>query len=284
MGTQRAREVTVSFALVVGSISMGFTAAFMPLSFAQAVTAKAVSSNYLYTFNTDGTLVESGSAGESTSGYWWLNSGGYLHLRDGIGSTVQGSLSATDTLLKLYRTANALDTDSGTHPQNLFRLISRSSWKNVQVESMYNITRDNFSLSPNRNQSNGLLLMSRYQDGGDTLYYAGVRVDGKAIIKKKKNGTYTTLAEKTVFPGTYAISSNVNLIPHNEWITLRTDTVTNSDGSVTVRLYMKRSNENGFTKILEARDSSNPITTAGNIGIRTDFMDVSFENFRALAL
>lgn len=225
--------------------------------------------------------METGSMSDSSSPYWWVNSGALLIIADGVGKTYAGAMPSSDQWNILYRASSSSDTDNGTHPQNLFRLVSRSIWNNVRVESDYKINHDNFSSSPNRNQSNGLLLMSRYQDAGQTLYYAGIRVDGHAVLKKKYKGTYTTLAEKTVFPGTYSIASNVNLLPHNSWVTLRSETVTNSDGSVTVRLFMKKAGETAFTKLLEAKDTSSPITGDGYIGIRTDFMDVEFDNVRA---
>jgi hypothetical protein len=266
------------------SARMALTAAalliFIPLSSAHAITAVQFASSMNYQFMVDGTLQETGSMGETTSPYWWLSSGGKLLLKNGVGSTVQGSLASNDKWRTLYNASNPTDTDNGYHPQNIFRLVSRSMWDNARVDADYRINKDNFSSSPNRNQSNGLLQMLRYKDQHN-LYYVGIRVDGKAIIKKKKNGSYTTLAEKQVIPGTYSIGSNVNLLPHGSWITLRGETVTNSDGSVTVRLYMKKAGESSFTKLLEAKDSSNPITGSGYVGIRTDFMDVEFDNIKA---
>ena len=256
---------------------------FTPISPVKAITAASVPSSYFYSFNAAGTLIEAGSDSTSRSGYWWLSSGGKMPIQNSVGKTVQGSLPTTDPWRVLYNKNNPLDTDNGYHPQNIFRLVSRSQWDDVRIEAKYKINRDNFSASPNRNASNGLLLMSRYKDQ-NSLYYAGVRVDGKAIIKKKKDGAYTTLAEKTVFPGSYSIEGNVNLIPHNTWLSLRSDTITNTDGSVTVRLYMRKAGEIAFTKILEAKDNSNPITGAGYAGIRTDFMDVEFDSFQAIDL
>jgi len=251
-------------------------------SSAAAITALSLSS-LDYQFMVDGTLAEAGSMGESSSPYWWLSSGGYLVLDGGKGMTNQGSLPNGNEWRTAYNSSNSLDTDGGTHPQNIFRLVSRSTWDNVRTDASYKIVKDNFSSSPNRNQSNGLLQMLRYKDQYN-LYYAGIRVDGKAVIKKKKNGTYTTLAEKQIFPGTYSISGNVNLLPHGSWVTLRTETVTNSDGSVSIRFYVKKPGETAFTKVLEAKDSSNPITGSGYVGVRTDFMDVEFDNFKAVKL
>lgn len=280
MHRTHSRALT-SYALTTAVLFAAQIIIFMPLSPAHAITALSVSS-LNYQFSVDGTLKEAGSMRESWSPYWWLSSGGYMILDNGVGMTQQGSAASTDTMRKLYASSNPLDTDNGTHPQNIFRLVSRSTWENVRVESSFKINKDNFSESPNRNQSNGLLHMVRYKDQYN-LYYAGVRVDGKAIIKKKKNGVYTTLAEKQIFPGSYSIAGDVNLLPHGSWLFLRSETVTNTDGSVTVRFYVKKPGESGFTKVLEAKDTS-PITGSGHVGIRTDFMDVEFDNFKATKL
>ena len=257
---------------------------FILPSLVSASIAKAVPSEYWFTFNVSGFLDETGSMSQTESPYWWLNSGGKLFVDRGTGKTVQGELASSDYWHKMYASSNPTDTDNGAHPQNIFRLVSRSKWTNTALETQFKINDDNFSSSPNRNASNGLLHMLRYQMGGDTLYYVGVRVDGYAVIKKKLNGTYTTLATKKIYPGTYAIGDNVNLLPHNGWITMKSEVVTNSDGSVTVLQYVKNPGESTYTKILEAHDSSSPITSSGYVGIRTDFMDVEFENFKAIAL
>ncbi len=264
-------------------------ALFMPFSFSYATTSATVGSPYLYTFNSAGTLIEAGSMTDSSSGYWWINSGAKLVIANSVGGTVHNSLSATDPWRVLYNSTSPTDTDAGYHPQNLFRLVSRSTWNNAHVESQFKIDKDNFSASPNRNASNGLLLMLRYVIGGQTLYYAGIRVDGYAVLKKKINGIYYTMATKKVFPGTYSVASNVNLLPHNAWITIGADTLTNADGSVTVNLKYTAPGATSSTVLLTSTDSgqfggSAPITAAGYVGIRTDFMDVSFDNFKAIAI
>ncbi len=249
----------------------------------------AVYSPFVYSFNSKGVLKEAGSMGETTSPYWWLNSGGYFDLTAGVGMTNQGALPSSDPWYKAYKAANSLDTDGGTHPQNLFRLVTRSTWGNVREEAHFYIVRDNFSASPNQNASNGLLLMSRYQDSGQTLYYAGIRVDGTAVIKKKYKGTYYTMAQTPVFAGTYTQpSDDKNLLPHAQWIGLRSETRTNADGTVTVTLYMQRAG-GAWKQLLQATDTgknfgTTPITASGYAGIRTDFMDVKFDSFKLEAL
>ncbi len=250
------------------------------------IPAAAVNSTFIYSFNTPGILEEAGSMDESTSPYWWLNSGGQLLIRGNLGSTMFGIAPQGSRWQKAYASAASVDTDQGAHPQNLFRLITRSSWTSVRQEGKFLVARDTMSASPNRNASNGLLLMSRYKDAGQTLYYAGIRVDGTAVIKKKYRGTYYTMAQKEAFPGLYVKDgADINLLPHNEWIRLRSDTVNNADGSVTVRLYIEGAGETQWTLLLEAADegqygSTAPIRGAGYAGIRTDFMDVKFESYQ----
>ena len=150
--------------------------------------AVSASSPLVYSFNDTGVLRETGSMSESQSPFWWLDSGGKLIIRDGIGMTMHGDAPELDYWRLAYAATNPSDTDGGAHPQNLLRLLSRSVWEDVRIEAHLRIDDDHVSASPNRNGSNGLLLMTRYRDSG-TLYYAGLRVDGTAVIKKKENST-----------------------------------------------------------------------------------------------
>ncbi|PIR84105.1 hypothetical protein COU18_01745 [Candidatus Kaiserbacteria bacterium CG10_big_fil_rev_8_21_14_0_10_51_14] len=246
----------------------------------------SISQPFVFTFNTDGVLHESATMEESSSPYWWLNSGGKLIIADKVGKTIHGPLPFLDVWRIRYALSNPVDTGNGYYPQNIFRLVTKPTAANQRVEMLFKIEKDNLTASPNRNASNGILLMSRHVDS-DNLYYAGVRVDGTAVIKKKYRGTYYTMAQEKVFPGTYA--ENKNLIPHRQWIGLRAENVRNADGTLTVRLFMKRANES-WKKILEAKDDGRThgntpvISGTGHAGIRTDFMDVSFESFRFAAM
>lgn len=247
-------------------------------------TLPSIGSIFVYSFNSPGILRESGSTGESTSPYWWVNSGGRMVIENGLGSTNIGELPITDRFRLLYSVMNPLDTEYGKYPQNTFRLISKHTWDDARLSAGFRIVKDNLTKSSNRNASNGLLFMSRYESS-QTLYYAGIRVDGAAVIKKKYKGTYYTMAYKKIFDGTYS-ETTPNLLPHGEWINLRSETVTNADGSVTIRLYTQTSS-GSWDRILEATDDGKkyggtpPILGAHPAGIRTDFMDVQFENFRA---
>ena len=250
---------------------------------AEAAEARAVTSPFLYTFNADGILHETGSMSESSSPYFWLNSGGKMLFKNGLGSTIMGALPTSDRWAKLYKSSSSVDTDQGKYPQNLFRLLTRSKWGNASEEIKFKIDSINETNTPNRDGYSGILLMSRYLDGNN-LYYAGIRMDGEAVIKKKINGTYFTLASKKgIFPGTYNKSSNPNLIPEDTWMRLKSDTRTQSDGSVTITLSLDRGN-GVYETILTTKDTKatggGTLTKDGYMGVRTDYMDIMFDNYR----
>ena len=217
----------------------------------------------------------------SASPDWWLNSGGWFLQRGGIGSTWTGEAPAGSTWRDIYYRTNPWDTDKGTHPQNHFRLITRTRWQSPKQRVYFRIAGDNPSASTNRNPSNGVLLFIRYRDA-DNLLYAGVRVDGSAVIKRKSGGAYTTLAEAPWFPGTYNRASSPNLIPHQEWIGLRTVMQTGGD-TVTIQLYVDPDQSGFWILALQAEVNADPSPDAiqsGFGGIRTDFMDVEFDDYR----
>ena len=245
--------------------------------------AIVVPTPFLYNFNANGSLPEAGSMDESNSGYWWVNSGGILTIGEGEGRTNFGELPAASKWYSLYARANPIDTDNGNHPQNIFRLLTRSRWNNVRQQVYFKIAKDNLSSSPNRNASNGLLLFSRYLDSAN-LYYVGVRVDGAAVIKKKINGTYYTIASVPYLAGSYNRDTSPNLLPKSVWIGLRSETVTNLDSSVTIRLYVDEGRTGVWKLVLQGKDDGlqfggGAITREGYTGIRTDFMDVSFYRY-----
>lgn len=240
-------------------------------------------------FSSTGTVYEAGASADSSSPYWWVNSGALMKLDGSVAQTNQGSLAATHPWRLTYLAANPTDTDNGYHPQNLFRLVTKDTWASASVVADYYIARDNWSDSPNQNASNGLLLMNRYAPDGQTLYYAGVRVDGTAVIKKKYRGTYYTMAQKKIFPGTYTAGDDTNLLPHGEWISLKSDVVTKTNGSARIDLYMKRAGETSWTLLISGTDDgvrygNTPVISSGSAGIRTDFMDVKFDRFRVYPL
>lgn len=258
-------------------------------SAACASAAAAVSSPFLYSFDAPGTLPEAGSAGESWSPYFWVNSGAYLWLEDGLGKTVQGALPASDPWRALYGNMNPLDTGGGFYPQNLFRLVTRSRWTDAAGEVQFKIQHTNLTDTPNRGGFSGVLLMSRYADG-DTLYYAGVRMDGTAVIKKKYRGVYYTLDQKTVWPGVYDKWKNPNLIPQGRWMRMKFVSQNQPDGSVALTLYLDQWNTSAYAEAARAVDrtgvygGTSIIAGPGYAGIRTDYQDVFMNDYKLTAL
>lgn len=206
-----------------------------------------------------------------------------MAIKNGVGMTVQGSLPVVDATRQLYAKMNSLDTANGTTPQNTFRLVTRSQWGHAQESVKFRITKTNLTDTPNRDGYSGIFLFGRYKDQYN-LYYAGIRQDGQAVIKKKIGGTYHTLGEKQVFgdQDDYDRWQKPNLIPQNVWMGLRAKYENLADGSVRIQLYLDKSNSGNFTQILSVIDSGAggaPFTNKGYAGIRTDYMDVQFEDF-----
>jgi len=233
--------------------------------------------------NKEKILEETGSMERSSSEEFWLNSGAYIYQKGTLMWSIQNKIPEENSRWRnAYLKSNAVDSDNGNHPQNILRLITRKKWENFQQQVYFKINKDNLSNSSRRTGSNGLLLFTHYEDS-DNLYYAGIRVDGDAVIKKKMNGIYYTLNEKKIFEGNYDRTNNPNLLPKNTWIGIKTETINNPDGTVTIRLYMDKGKIGYWVLLLEATDQE---TIGGNsikdgyAGIRTDFMDVEFDNYK----
>lgn len=253
-----------------------------------ASVAATVGSPYYYTFNKDGLLNESGEMQESSSPYWWLNSGAQLSISSSTGRTVYGELPQYSKWRIAYAAANPVDTDNGYHPQNIFRLVTRSKWQNFVQSMSFQVGKLNLSSSANRNASNGVLLFNRYQDSNN-LYYAGIRVDGTAVIKKKINGTYYTMVQRPFYNNgsPYNRDTNPNLIPIQKWIGLKSEIKTNPDATVSIKFFIDRDKTGNWVLAAEAIDDGrsyggNAILNEGFAGIRTDFMDVEFDDYKLI--
>lgn len=230
------------------------------------------------------TIEESDNPENSKNENWWLNSGGYISINNGIIQTNQSNLDPNSKWFKLYSQSNPKDSDFGAHPQNLLRLVTRKKWQNYIQEAYFKINSLNLSDSVNRNESNGLLFFNRYIDG-DNLYYAGIRVDGLAVVKKKSWGEYFTIASKPIFLDQgYDKNKNPNLIPVNKWIGIRSEVENYKDGNVLIRLYIKKDESEEWIQTIETFDSGdfggNSFLNEGHAGIRTDFMDVEIKDYK----
>ncbi len=236
------------------------------------------------TFDTVGVLEETGSMEESRNADWWLNSGGRLHFRDGVGATLAGELAMGDRWRRAYAEGDPLDTDSGARPQNLLRLITRGRWRDARQSLRFRIKQITPTLSPNRNKTNGVLLIHRFQDGDD-LYYAGLRVDGAAVVKKKAGGVYFTLAYRQLYPGEYDRQQNPSLLPLDRWLALET-TIENEPGGgvrLAIRAQDPAAAGDHLVEVLAVVDhgaESPQIVAEGHAGVRTDFAEVELDDYR----
>lgn len=260
---------------------------FIAVSFVVWLFSAALPAAAFYDgFDLVGTIEEAGSMTASASSDWWVNSGGRLVRSSGLGMTVQGTLPVSDPWRVAYSSSNPVDTENGYRPQNIFRFVTRQKFQDFTQEMYFRIRRTNLTDSPNRNASNGVLFFHHYQDGNN-LYYVGVRVDGTVVVKKKRLGTYYTLAQLRRWSGTYDRSVNPNLLPLNSWIGMRTVITDTPSGGVILRLELDDPTfGGGWTPILEVEDTglgaSGPaIPASGYAGIRTDFMDLEFEGYSA---
>ena len=253
-----------------------------------SIACAAVSANvvlpFKYPFTVDGRLEESSIMENSSSPYWWTTSGAYMTLKDGVGTTVHGELPAGSKWQLLYAKNNPIDTDLGLHPQNIFRMLNRQKFQDVAHQVWYRIDANQLSASPGRAASNGLLQMTRYLDQNN-LYYTGLRVDGYAVIKKKIGGKYYTMAYKRVYAGArYDRLLNPNLLPLDTWIGMRTVTKNLDAQRVSIKFYADIGKTGTWTLLAEAIDDGKSfggpaLTAAGYSGLRTDFMDVTFDDF-----
>ncbi|OGG41593.1 hypothetical protein A2837_00155 [Candidatus Kaiserbacteria bacterium RIFCSPHIGHO2_01_FULL_46_22] len=245
--------------------------------------ANAIEDDWLFNFDSAGTLQEAASPELSSSRFWWLSSGGNLVIEGGTGRTARKDQSATNRWSLAYRLNNSLDTDSGRYPQNLFRLVSRDTAADADIAMSFRILSLNLTDTPNRDAWSGVFLFSRYQDS-DNLYYAGVRQDGHVVIKKKIGGKYYTMAEEEHFRSyrPYEKDTNPNLIPGQSWLEMRLTTKNESDG-LRITLSIKDDSSTSWKEVLEVLDKGTggpAFDQPGHFGIRTDYMDVEFDNYR----
>ena len=235
------------------------------------------------TINKTRVIEEAASAKESLDPYWWLNSGAYLYIKDGIAHSILGQLPEKDKWRYRYFESKPETTLNGYRPQNIFRLITRKKWRNVSQEVYFQITDYDPAPHEARNQSNALLLFSRYIDS-DNLYYAGLRVDGAAVIKKKLAGTYYTLGMIPVINGQYDRDTNPILLPYNKWIGEKFVVRTLPDDTVLLELYLDLEGSGEWEQVLSIIDvdgAQGPLVLrdAAYGGIRTDFMDIFIKKY-----
>lgn len=101
-------------------------------------------------------------------------------------------------------------------------------------------------------------------------------------------GVYYTLAYEPFIDisdkGAWNKNSNPNLLPKDIWIGLRSEVVTDSSGVVNIKVYVDMGKTGNWVLVVEAEDdgksySGPAFLEAGHAGIRTDFMDVEFDDY-----
>lgn len=252
------------------------------------ILLKRGSKSYILNSTSDNVILEeSGKMSDSANADWWLNSGGiaYFDKNGNPAGTNEGNLDKNSRWQKLYAKTNSKDTDGGYRPQNIFRLVTRLKWQNVSQKFYFYIDNINLSASSNRNESNGVLLFNRYYDG-DNLYYTGLRVDGDAVIKKKIDGKYYTMEEKSVFANgkKYDRKDNPDILPVHEWLGIKSEVRNIDSDTVDIKLYVDKGQKGDWQLLLETQDKNDqygqaPFISEGYGGIRTDFMDVRFKSY-----
>ena len=208
----------------------------------------------------------------------WLNSGALFTISHGVGATILEDLSASSTWSAYYADTNPVDTDNGLHPQNIFRLLTKKEYGDSVQTAFVRIRNIQKSDSPNRNESNGIFFMHAYQNQNN-LYYAGMRVDGALVIKKKRDDVYTTLAYKPYFAGTkeYDPARSPNLLPIHTPIGMRSSFLQIDPNTLRITLYISRNK--GVTWENALSTDTPFLWNSGMLGIRSDFMDVEIEDY-----
>lgn len=89
--------------------------------------------------------------------------------------------------------------------------------------------------------------------------------------------------QSKIFPGVYNRLTNPNLLPHNEWLGIKSTVMNNANGTVTVTVFMDQGRTGVWKQIARVTDDGvrfgTPIVNSDFAGIRTDFMDVIFDDY-----
>jgi hypothetical protein len=236
-------------------------------------------------FEQDKIIEEASNMEESEDTNWWLNSGAQFFVNNGEGRTIFNRLEIEDEWRVQYEDYNSRETSGGFRPQNIFRLITRARWQNLEQECYFKIKFYELSADKHRAASNGILLLNRYKDE-DNLYYTGLRVDGTVVVKKKYKKEYYTMGQEKVLKGKYNRDNKPNLISENEWVGVRSRVETLDDDKVQIKVFVNfERGSDDWREVLSVVDDGvtyggPAILGDGYAGIRTDFMDVEFDDYK----
>lgn len=152
-----------------------------------------------------------------------------------------------------------------------FRLDSanrRARYTNTTTTARFHvkaIQRNTSTVKP------GVNLFARYTNA-DNLYVAAFKTDGTIFIQSKVNCTYRTIARGTM---PFKVGT---------WYTLKLTVERQSDGRDLLRFYV----DNMSTPVLSGRSGTNNGSSeanhlrSGTVGVRTDYVDVFLDDWKAL--
>ena len=252
--------------------------------FKYSVTSPIPQSSRDIFFSTPTLLEEAGGYESSLNNLYWLNSGALAYVYGSTSiRTLTGDLEKGSKWQRAYMVSNPIDTENGYHPQNLFRLFTKAVFSDAVYQTYFKITKIVLSQSPNRNESNGVLIMFHAKDNAN-LYYAGLRVDGTAVIKKKTTGDYMTLGEVPVFAfAKYDKNSNPNLLPLDVWLGVQVKIKELPLKQEDITLSIDIGNSGMWVPMIHVIDTfQNNVPTLfepSHAGLRTDFMEVQMKDF-----
>ncbi len=276
------------YKMLILSSFVGILMFFAVVDVADSSSAIAQSTpSFSYSFGTNGTLEEASTPTQSSSAYFWLKSGGVMTISNGVGATNQGSLPATNKWRVAYAASSSVQTDNGYHPQNVFKLFTRSAWQNVRHTVSFNIQDDNLTNIANRHPYDGVFLIDRYDMANDSYYMMGFRTDGAGVLKKKVGDKFYTLQYSPLFfvgddSGDYDSASRFNMLLKNTWIMMRSEIRNNANGTVDLQFYY---NYCGFGWILAGFATDDGVLYgpvlggSGLAGVQSDFMDVQYDDY-----
>lgn len=273
----RAAVVLSMFTIVLG----------LSLYFQTKERNVAFGSDFSEDFEVAQVVSETNTPEKSLNQNWWVSSGAQVIFEDGVGRTIRGTIPESSSWRSAYARTAPVDTEGGYRPQNIFRMLTQRMWQEYTQQLYFKINAISTSSSSRRTAWNGVFLFNRLQDQ-DNLYYTGLRVDGHAVIKKKINGTYFTLAYVPVFEGAYHKTKTPSLIPLDTWIGMKAEVYDVSSTTASLALYMDIGRTGRWQLVASAQDNGTQyggqaFLSAGRGGVRTDFMDVAFDEYSLTA-
>ncbi len=210
-----------------------------------------------------------------SSQFWYLNSGGIMYLdeKDQPVRTSWGAISSFRWADE-YKKTNPKESDSGIHPQNIFRVYTLKTFGNYEQKLYFKVHDNNLSDPNNRHAYNGVSLV-HYKDQNN-MYLFRIRMDGRAEITKKVNGNWLEypLVAKRIFDRNVGIGQDYNSIPSDIWIGIKSQVESTRNG-VKLKFYVDPGD--GVWQVLESQDRDLPVKGQG--GIWSDFMDLSFRDY-----